>query len=250
LARGIAARKVMTCALLAAVTAQANAQTVTVTASPTRIPAGGSSTLTWNATNVSSCTYDGLAWPTSGSQAVSPPATKTFTLTCLPKTGTKTVSGSVTVTVNNALPTVTASASPGSINQGQSSTLTWSSTNATACSYEGADWPLSGSRVVTPTATKTHTLTCRNAKGSTSRSVTVTVASTSAASAPTVTATVSPTSVPLNTTAKLTWSSSNATACNQGGISGTKNVGPYTSTGTKDIVVTCSGPGGSTSRAV
>jgi peptidoglycan/xylan/chitin deacetylase (PgdA/CDA1 family) len=75
-------------------------------------------------------------------------------------------------------PTVSLSANPTSITSGQSSTLTWSSTNATSCTASGA-WSgareLSGSVSVSPTATATYTLACTGAGGTTSQSTTVTV---------------------------------------------------------------------------
>ena len=63
-------------------------------------------------------------------------------------------------------PTATLSASPTSINAGQSSTLTWSSTNATGCS--GTNFTpnaTSGSMAVTPPATTIYSITCAGAGG-------------------------------------------------------------------------------------
>lgn len=75
-------------------------------------------------------------------------------------------------------PTITFSASPASIQSGQSSTLTWSS-NAASCSATGG-WSAStspnGSQSVSPSATTTYTLTCVSSTGvSASKSVSVTV---------------------------------------------------------------------------
>ncbi len=76
-------------------------------------------------------------------------------------------------------PTVELAANPMSVVHGASATLTWSSTNATACAASGA-W--SGSKATAGTqssgalsATSTFTLACSGAGGSTSHSVTVTV---------------------------------------------------------------------------
>ena len=43
--------------------------TVTISASPTRVVSGGSTTVSWNATNVNTCslTRNGQPWPTGGS---------------------------------------------------------------------------------------------------------------------------------------------------------------------------------------
>jgi hypothetical protein len=82
-----------------------------------------------------------------------------------------------------SLPTVSLSASPTTIDLGNSTTLTWTVNGATSCSASG-DWSGAKSssngihnQAVTPisTGTKTYTLTCINAGGSTSDSATVTV---------------------------------------------------------------------------
>jgi hypothetical protein len=74
-------------------------------------------------------------------------------------------------------PTVALSASPTSVTSGQSSTLTWTSTNATSCSASGA-WsgsePTSGSTSTGAlNQSSTYTLTCTGAGGSATASVTV-----------------------------------------------------------------------------
>ena len=77
-------------------------------------------------------------------------------------------------------PTMTLTANPTSITSGQSSTLTWSATDATSCIASGA-WSgaksATGMQSVTPSATATYTLTCSGTGGSVSQSATVTVSS-------------------------------------------------------------------------
>ena len=76
------------------------------------------------------------------------------------------------------LPTASLSASPTSIPSGQTSTLAWSTTNATSVRIDPGIGTVtaSGTRAVTPSATTTYTLTATNAAGSvTSTPVTVTV---------------------------------------------------------------------------
>jgi hypothetical protein len=77
------------------------------------------------------------------------------------------------------VPTITLSANPTSVNSGASSSLSWSSTNAGACTASGA-W--SGTRNISGSestgslsATSSYTLTCTGSGGSTYRTVTVTV---------------------------------------------------------------------------
>jgi hypothetical protein len=155
--------------------------TVTISASPTAIASGASSMLTWSSTDATGCTASG-AWSgakaTSGSESTGTlTSTSTFTLSCTGVGGTS-APQSATVTVVPA-PTVTISASPTTIAFGASSTLTWSSTDATGCTASGA-WSgakaTSGSESTgTLTATNTFTLNCTGIGGSDTKSATVTV---------------------------------------------------------------------------
>ncbi len=76
-------------------------------------------------------------------------------------------------------PTATFTASPTSIAAGQSSTLSWSATNATTVSINQGigTVAVSGTRSVSPAATTTYTLTATNSTGSTTATTTVTVGS-------------------------------------------------------------------------
>ena len=74
--------------------------TATLTASPTTIDAGQSSTLTWTTANADTVTLNGASVNTSGTQSVSPAQTTTYTLTATGPGGTVTVSVTVTVMVN------------------------------------------------------------------------------------------------------------------------------------------------------
>jgi hypothetical protein len=159
------------------------APAVTFTAQPTSITSGSSSTLTWSSTNATSCAASG-SWTgpqgTSGTQAVSPMSSTSYSLTCTGVGGT--TAASVQVTVNGATPeptpTVTLTANPIAIATGGASTLTWSSINAASCTASGG-WTgpqaTSGTYPVSPTSTTTYTLTCTGAGGTTRASVQVTV---------------------------------------------------------------------------
>ena len=84
--------------------------------------------------------------------------------------------GTVTPPPPPAAPTATISASPTSINGGQSSTLTWSTTNATSATLNGAAVALAGAQSVTPACTSTFTLIAVGANNQTATSsATVTV---------------------------------------------------------------------------
>ena len=81
-------------------------------------------------------------------------------------------------TANN--PTVSLSASPGTVSSGSASTLAWSATNATSCSASGGwsgSMAMSGSTSTGAlSATTTYTLTCSGASGTTPAAKSATVA--------------------------------------------------------------------------
>jgi len=228
-----------------------------LSASPSTIDQGQSTTLSWGSTDATSCTAGWTAsTATSGSESVSPGATTTYAITCNGDGGS--ASDSVTVTVNAPpapVPTVNLSASPAAIDQGQSSTLSWSSTDATSCT---AGWTTStatsSSESVSPGVTTTYTISCNGDGGSASDSVTVVVTQPPVSSEPTVNLTASPSSVSRGSTITLSWSSTDAASCSASGDwSGAKPV-----TGSASVVIndpvtftlTCSGDSGSVSDTV
>jgi len=162
--------------------------TVAIAATPTTVSPGASSTLTWSTSNASTCTASGGwsgATATSGSASMnSIAATTTYMLSCSGTGGT--TSQAATVTVSSTPPSVTISASPTSVASGATSVLTWSSTNATACTASGG-WSgtvaAAGSQATAAiTTSTTYTLSCTGSGGSTSQSATVSVASSVASS--------------------------------------------------------------------
>ena len=155
------------------------------------------------------------------------------------------------------LPVVNLSASPSTINQGQTATLSWESSDATSCVASGA-WidtlSTTGTEIVSPAVTSTYTLSCDGDGGSASSSVTITVNAPPVATEPTVKLTASPAVVRRGSTITLSWSSTDATSCvASGGWSGSKPI-----TGSESIVINtavtftlnCSGDGGTTSDSV
>jgi hypothetical protein len=73
------------------------------------------------------------------------------------------------------MPTALINAMPMSIQSGQSSTLQWSTSDATTITLNGSAVSASGSRTVSPTSTTTYTLVASNSSGSVQSAVTVTV---------------------------------------------------------------------------
>lgn len=108
-------------------------------------------------------------------------------------------------------------AQPSTINQGQSTTITWQATNASAVSISpsvlpaGQAYPMSGSAKVSPSQTTTYTATATDSSGRTASS-SVTVAVVPASSTPSITLSVSPQVVAAGQTATITWQSANATS--------------------------------------
>ncbi|SPD74472.1 exported hypothetical protein [uncultured Desulfobacterium sp.] len=216
-----------------------------ISASPQSIELGQSTLLYWNTTNAISCIIEpdiGTVNP-NGSIMVSPTATTTYSITATNPDGTATAN--VTVTVITVQPTVTLTASPASIQYGQSSTLTWTSTNATTCAIEPdiGDVNASGSISVSPTETTTYTITATGPGGTATGTATVTVTY----PAPTVSISASPQSIYRGQSTTLTWSSSNAASCviepDVGAVdlSGSVEVSP---TQTTTYTITVTGLGG------
>jgi hypothetical protein len=141
--------------------------TVSISASPATIVNGGSSTLTWTTTNAATTSIDngiGVV-PVNGSVSVSPTATTTYTIMATGAGGSASLS--VKVTVEAAPPTITFGATPEYIAPNGSSTLTWTTKDATSVYIDqgiGAV-DLSGSKAVTPTNETTYILTATGPGG-------------------------------------------------------------------------------------
>jgi PKD repeat protein len=214
-------------------------------------------------------TTNGGAWAgaevAGGSATVTPTATGTFvySLSCTYPQPTGSVGPQTAQLIVNAAatpaPTVTLTATPNSVTLGQSSTLSWSSTNTTSCTASGA-WngseALSGGVVETPTVAgaQTFTLTCTGAGGSATATATLTALA-PVIPAPTVALTANPGSITVGQSATLTWTSTNATSCSASNgwsgteaLTGTQAVTPA-ATGTTLYTLTCSGGGGSASAS-
>lgn len=153
-------------------------------------------------------------------------------------------------------PTVTLSVSPESITAGESSTLTWSSTDAVSCeAFLG--WNdtkgLSGSEVVSPIVTTTYQLDCTGPGGVGSDDATVTVV-VEEPDAPTVDITAEPMTITAGASSTLTWNSENADSCTaSNGWSGTKDpdgTQVVTPAVTTTYAIECTGDGGTAQGSV
>ena len=188
--------------------------------------------------------------------------------------GTYTVSGSVTNAFNGPSyasnpygiaftidapptptpPSISFSASPTSIIQGNSSTLSWSVggyVTSVSINQGIGGVSSSSSRNVSPTSTTTYTLTATGEGGTTTRQVTVIV---TIPPPPTVSFSISPSSICLGNSATLSWSVTgyvNSVSINQGiggvSTSGNRSVSPSSTT---TYTITATGIGGTTTRSV
>ncbi|MEX1058936.1 MAG: hypothetical protein WEC17_00645, partial [Candidatus Saccharimonadales bacterium] len=175
------------------------APTVNLTANPTTVTVGSSSTLTWTVTTVgpTTCTasndgglstWTGSKSAAGGSQstgALNSVRSYIFTLSCSNAGGSN--SDSATVTVNPRAPVVTLTANPTSVTVGGNSNLTWTVANgATSCTASNdaglASWTgskptgggLQNTGPLNTVRVYNFTLTCSNVTGSASDSASVT----------------------------------------------------------------------------
>jgi hypothetical protein len=231
------------------------------------IPVGvGSVTLTSAnpLTNLTSPVNAGNGYATFNIPAI-PTGLYSFTATYNPVAGQYFSSNAtIAMRVDPPLPTLAISVAPTTIDLGQSSTLTWSSTNSTTCSASttstaSGTWSGvqsgSGSVKVTPTAAGSfdYTLLCLDASTVTGTSTSATKTATLIVvtpPAPTVTVTVTPGTITLGKSATLTWSSTFATNCTADSAwsgaqatSGSLAVTPTTAGGFA-YSLTCTGFGG------
>ena len=157
---------------------------LTFSATSTAVAIGAGTRLSWSTTDATDCFATG-AWSgsrgKSGSLATEEFSTRgdrTYGLTCSGPAGS--VSGTVTVKVLGAVPTLIFTALPAKVGFGSPSLLSWRATGATSCTASG-DWQ--GPKLTTDTLTvtpttgglRTYNLSCSNSEGSVSKSVTVEV---------------------------------------------------------------------------
>ena len=174
-----------------------NEPAVTLSASSTSITPGTTVTLSWNSTNgVSASISQGVGNVTpvaGGSVQVTPASTRTYEITVLGVAGTTPATDSVRITVldepDDDPPTIDSfSASPSTIDPGDSVTLTWATTDTTSVSIRVSEGGFAiitltnlsadGNRTYTPQLYDTQftfQLRATNAEGTTTRSRSVTV---------------------------------------------------------------------------
>ena len=215
---------------------------------PTSISPGQSSTLSWSTNDCVSASISPNVGNvnTTGTQAVYPMTTTTYTLTAYGANGTS-VTQSLTIAVQqSACSIVNFNAIPSVINLGQFSTLSWATNNCTSVTISNLNYlvPTSGSQDVYPTATTTYVLTAYGVNGSTvtqSKTVTVTQQNCSI-----VNFNANPNTITSGQSSTLTWVTNNCTSVsisNIGSVSvnGSQTVSPIITT---TYVLTATGSSG------
>ena len=201
------------------VTPATPAPTLTLSSSANSITSGGTATLTWNATNATTCTASGSWTGTKtiqGTQTVELPGivgTQTYTLACTGAGGSVTKGVNVEVMAGivtpPATPTLTLTTSTTSTAKSGTATLTWNATNATTCTARGS-W--AGTKAVQGNqtlelpgivGTQTYTLACTGAGGSVTKSVLVAVTAGMVVTPPPTPTPTTTTATPIATTFKI-----------------------------------------------
>ncbi|HTH93111.1 MAG TPA: hypothetical protein VL576_01340 [Candidatus Paceibacterota bacterium] len=194
-------------------------------ANPTSIALGSTSSLKWTTTNCTSVSISGvgtnLATDNSG-YTVTPTNTTTYTLTAYP--GGATATATVTVTNNgggnnNTCVINSFTASPSTIQQGNSSNLAWNTSHCTYVNISGVGNNLtaSSSQNVSPSYTQTYTLTAY--PGGATQSVTVTVNNGNTNNSCVINSfTASPSAITYGNSSNLNWSTTHCSYVNISGL--------------------------------
>ncbi|MEK7602223.1 MAG: peptidoglycan-binding protein [Patescibacteria group bacterium] len=251
--------------------------TLTFSSSDSSVVVGTSYTLRWSSQHAESCTASGEwsgTFSTKGSKTFTPTTegTRTYILTCYGKSGSVVGSQTVVVTANTdpvvapppaPAPSLTFTATPTTVTSGGSTTLTWTTKDATSCTGTGDG--ITGTQPTSKTVTvsnitsdRTFSLSCTGAGGTVAKSLTVTVTEPTPVPtvAPTLIFSASATSVFSGGNVTLTWSTTNATSCTGTGqgIVGTqptsKSVSVSNITSNQTYSLTCTGAGGSITKSI
>lgn len=183
---------------------------INFTSDKSTISAGESANLIWTVTPADTVFIDnGIGFvPTGDARLVSPNTTTTYTLTATNVSGTKTATRRITVVPLPVINSLTAS--PSSIDQGETTTISWNTTNASTVTFKGNSVALDGSLTFSPSSNTTYTITASNSLGdSVSRSVSVSVTP-----APSASLTVSPDAINQTQSTRISWNCVNVTSVN------------------------------------
>ena len=187
-----------------------------ISANPTNVSYGGSSTLSWNSSNATSATLSGFGAvaPNSSRLISNITGTQTYTLSVSGSGGSNTCSTTVVASQQQNAPTCSINVSPSSIVQGGSAALNWSSSNATSANITNiGSVSTSGSQNVSPSNTSNYTMTVWNSTGQTNTCNTTLNVGTTQPSNLYCTISASPSTIQNGAASTLVWNSyGNATS--------------------------------------
>jgi outer membrane protein OmpA-like peptidoglycan-associated protein len=214
-------------------TVESDVPVIIFTAMPDVVQKGESVTLRWQVTNATEVSIEGIGEvPVNGSKKVKPTENTTYVLTANGDGGTRNSTVEVEI-ASGPVPTIIFTASPESVQKGQTVTLRWQVTNATGVSMEGVgEVQAVGFRKVKPTENTTFTLTAVGDGGTHTATAEVEVA---AGPLPSILFSANPETVQAGQPVTLKWQVTNATEVSIEGIGnvsykGSKQVKPTEST--------------------
>jgi len=218
----------------------------TFTTDDSVIKVGESAVLRWTSQYADTCAITpnvGEVDCAGGAVTVTPDKPTTYSLTLKGWGGTKTYN----LSVNFVVPDVDIQATPETIKEGESTTLSWVFSNATSCSIDHGigEVQLGQTLAVSPTTTTAYTITATGPGGT--RTDTVTVNVTPKNPLPTATLTVNPAAIWNGGESTLAWSTQYADT-----VTITPDIGTVAASGSRIITpakdttytLTASGPGG------
>ena len=235
---------------------------IRVTATPSSIKSGESSLITWETTNTTSCKLSGGGITGTGitnAIGVTTGPLKTsmvYTLSCV-GANKMSLAMSVFVFVDEgivdppAFPTVKLTATPGTIKEGEFSTLTWVSTNSKSCKLSGGGLTNTGLNNTTGVKTgvikigTVYSIVCSGTYGDISDNAFISVIPDY--KLPVVTVIATPPSIITGNTSTIKWTSINTTSCNAGTGNGTGVTGTFETeilTASRSYTVSCIGANG------
>lgn len=182
-------------------------------ADPATVRAGEPALLTWGSEGAESCILSPGVGEVEcqGSLTVTPPETVAYTISASSPGGIALATAELTVIPAADPPSVTFTAEPAQIVQGEAAVLSWQTENADHCTMSpdvGEVAPF-GAVTVRPEQSTTYTLTADGPGGTTAEIVTVTVLPPE----PVVTLSADPPAVLPGETAALTWAALHADSC-------------------------------------
>ncbi len=243
------------------------APVVTLTADNENVAYNGTTTVRWTSQNATACFANAGTNGWTGGRALSGnfytgalTSSTTYNITCTNTTGSDSKSVTVNVAAQAPNPTVSLTADNTNVSYGGSTTVRWSSQNATTCfaangsnGWAGSKYTSGGFSTGALTTSMTYNITCNGATGTTPANDTVTITvNPKVYQDPTVTLFADDFDLSYGGSTNVHWTSQNATSCvASAGVNGWANPKElsgifYTGnlTSTTSYIITCKNAAG------